>query len=239
KQLCWWDEAAERVGLPAHGQVFHMHPIGLVGCFSNTRRIGDLFVERGQITFDAEGNDNPASEYFSRRLHWPGGASGVTLGRGYDMKHRSSATVYSDLIAAGVDAGAAERFSRGAGLSNSAASNFVIENREAFGNITIEAQRKLFEDIIYPRYELAARQRYSIAISGDAGAVPWERLHDLIRDIAVDLTYQQGSIWDRQIPYISKNNKYALARYIRETLELSQYEAGRQRYRYLMEGDRD
>ncbi|WP_170842866.1 hypothetical protein [Pseudomonas panipatensis] len=42
KQLCWWDEAAERVGLPAHGQVFHMHPIGLVGCFSEKPPLIDV-----------------------------------------------------------------------------------------------------------------------------------------------------------------------------------------------------
>ena len=37
-------------------------------------------------------------------LHWPGGASGVTLGPGYDMKGRKAAAVKADLIAIGVDA---------------------------------------------------------------------------------------------------------------------------------------
>ena len=33
KQLSWWDEVAMKVGLPAHGKVYHFHPVGLVGNF--------------------------------------------------------------------------------------------------------------------------------------------------------------------------------------------------------------
>ncbi len=33
KQMSWWDEVATKVGLPAHGQVYHIHPVGLVGRF--------------------------------------------------------------------------------------------------------------------------------------------------------------------------------------------------------------
>lgn len=47
------------------------------------------------------------------RLHWPGGASGVTLGPGYDMKDRSAASVTVDLQAIGIDASAAEDASGG------------------------------------------------------------------------------------------------------------------------------
>lgn len=35
----------------------------------------------------------------SNRLHWPGGASGVTLGPGYDMRDRSQAEVEKKLRA--------------------------------------------------------------------------------------------------------------------------------------------
>ncbi|NWE75573.1 EF-hand domain-containing protein, partial [Pseudomonas yamanorum] len=31
KQISWWNEVAPGVGLPAHGQVYHLHPLGLVG----------------------------------------------------------------------------------------------------------------------------------------------------------------------------------------------------------------
>ncbi|MBT2337749.1 hypothetical protein J7E36_01095 [Pseudomonas fluorescens] len=29
RQLCWWDEVAEKVGLPGDGKVYHFHPVGL------------------------------------------------------------------------------------------------------------------------------------------------------------------------------------------------------------------
>ena len=231
RQLSWWSEVAERVGLPEHGEVFHFHPIGLISLFGILRSQNDLIVERGQVTFDAEGNDIPSSPFFSRQLHWPGGASGVTLGRGYDMRHRTPQSVASDLIAAGVDTISVEKFSRGAGLSGQAARDFVNLNRDEFGSISQTAQRILFEDVVYPRYEVAAQIQYSSTISS---VMPeWRSLDARIRDIAVDFTYQQGSIWSRQMPYISENNRESLANYIQETQELIQYEPGRNRARYL------
>ncbi|NWE78284.1 hypothetical protein HX828_22270, partial [Pseudomonas yamanorum] len=43
KQISWWNEVAPGVGLPAHGQVYHLHPVGLF-----TRFIGN--PERQLIT---------------------------------------------------------------------------------------------------------------------------------------------------------------------------------------------
>lgn len=31
KELCWWDEVREKVGLPEDGKVYHFHPVGLFG----------------------------------------------------------------------------------------------------------------------------------------------------------------------------------------------------------------
>jgi predicted chitinase len=33
KDLSWWEEVAEKVGLPSWGKAYHFHPIGLVGLF--------------------------------------------------------------------------------------------------------------------------------------------------------------------------------------------------------------
>jgi predicted chitinase len=44
KQLSWWDETATKVGLPAHGKVFHFHPVGLVGNFT-TNKSGSLICK--------------------------------------------------------------------------------------------------------------------------------------------------------------------------------------------------
>ncbi len=231
--LQFWEHVKGKSGFPTEPKVHHLHPMGLIEnisawCFGDC-----LTMSQGQVTFDAEGNDIPGNAYFSRVLHWPGGASGVTIGRGYDMKERTQATVLQDLINAGVENAAAQSFSGGAGLSGVDANNFVTNNKTAFGEISCDAQKILFEDVVYPRYVTAAQKKYSQAIAAQQKAPSWDQLDQKIRDIAVDLTYQQGSIWNRQMPYIIGNDKEALATYIETTPELSQYEGGRRRARYL------
>ncbi|WLH69944.1 hypothetical protein [Pseudomonas sp. FP2309] len=234
KQLSWWGEVADKVGLPADGKVYHLHAIGLVGNFYAAVKRGRLTVRRGQVTFDAEGNDLVDSLYFSRKLHWPAGKSGVTLGRGYDMRHRTRSQVYAQLIEAGFDSAAAENFSSGATLSGPSAQAFVKQNRDVFGAISHQEQIVLFEEVLYPAYEAAAVRRYE-SVAGQ-NSPKWNELNERIRDVAVDFTYHQGSIWSRQLPYISGNDPESLARYIEETPELVQYEKGRQRARYLRGG---
>ncbi|MBY8950159.1 hypothetical protein J1G35_30240 [Pseudomonas sp. SH10-3B] len=34
REISWWNEVAEVVGLPKHGQVYHLHPIGMLSCFA-------------------------------------------------------------------------------------------------------------------------------------------------------------------------------------------------------------
>lgn len=234
KQLSWWEEVAEKVGLPADGRVYHLHAIGLVGNFYAAVEQERLTVRSGQITFDAEGNDLADSLYFSRKLHWPAGKSGVTLGRGYDMRHRTRPQVYSQLIEAGFDSAAAENFSLGATLSGPSAQAFVKQNLDVFGAISHQEQIVLFEEVLYPAYEAAAVRRYeSVAVRNSP---KWNELNERIRGVAVDFTYHQGSIWSGQLPYISGNDPESLARYIEETPELAQYEKGRQRARYLRGG---
>ena len=72
-----------------------------------------LRVAKGQLTFDAEGREDPDSPWFSRKLHVPSESSGVTIGRGYDMKHRSAAQVERELSEAGVPAEDARRLGPG------------------------------------------------------------------------------------------------------------------------------
>lgn len=50
------------------------------------------------LTFEAEGNDDHTSRYYSRRSHVPSRTSGVTIGRGYDMKMRTAEEVQKDLL---------------------------------------------------------------------------------------------------------------------------------------------
>ena len=87
--------------------------------------VGPLQVNRGQVTFDSEGNDYPNSRYFSRKPHVPSSNSGVTLGRGYDLKEKKSSKVLSDLRSVGIDFKIAKTFSRAVGLKGLNAKNFI------------------------------------------------------------------------------------------------------------------
>ncbi|WP_394550529.1 lysozyme family protein [Pantoea sp. SGAir0183] len=104
-----------------------------------------------KINFDAEGNDRPNSTVSSRHIHWPKGASGVTIGCGFDMGGRSSDTVKIDRIHAGVPQEEVILLARGARLSPSQSDKFVKEHRNEYGIINRVAQAKLFE-MIYPKY---------------------------------------------------------------------------------------
>ena len=71
----------------------------------------DFKVARGQLTFDAEGNEG--GKYHSRKPHVPSNNSGLTIGRGYDMKVRKVEQIAKDLMASGMDQAAAELYGGG------------------------------------------------------------------------------------------------------------------------------
>jgi hypothetical protein len=149
-------------------------------------------VPRGQLTFDAEGLERPGHPGHSRQLHWPGGASGPTIGRGYDLKERTSEQVIEDLKAAGVDPEVARQYAAGAGKgpNGNQAETFVKENRDQIPEITAAQQQKLFERV-YARYEAEVRaicERDDVVAA--YGRVDWDKLRPAIRDILVDLNYR-------------------------------------------------
>ncbi|MEX2642221.1 MAG: hypothetical protein WD270_02125, partial [Acetobacterales bacterium] len=80
----------------------------------------------GRLTFDAEGQEG--GPWHSRRLHVPSASSGLTVGRGYDMKRRSREMVRDDLREAGVDPAVAALLSQAAGMQGERAEEFIEEN---------------------------------------------------------------------------------------------------------------
>ena len=87
--------------------------------------IGFLTVHKGQVTFNAEGNNNRKSRFYSRKPHVPGGNSGITIGRGYDMGQKSIKEVITDLLQAGVSKLFASMLAKGAGLQGQSATDFL------------------------------------------------------------------------------------------------------------------
>ena len=142
----------------------------------------------GRLTFDAEGREGGL--YHSRRLHVPGAASGLTLGRGYDMKNRTNAQIRNDLLAAGVDAGHAQLIAQASGLTGDKAEDFIQDNDLEDFEITPQAQLKLFQI----DYNWHAADTKRLATKPDVtrryGATGWEALHPAIRDVVIDLRFR-------------------------------------------------
>jgi peptidoglycan hydrolase-like protein with peptidoglycan-binding domain len=147
---------------------------------------GMLSVERGQLTFDAEGQEGGA--YHSRSAHWPGGASGVTIGRGYDMGDRSWKEVHEALVGAGVPANHAVDLADGAGLKGTDARDFIADNN--LPKISQQAQKTLF-DTTYAWYVAdVTRISQTPAVVSAYGSVDFERLNPGLLDLVVDLRYR-------------------------------------------------
>ena len=193
----------------------------------------NLKVKKGQITFDAEGNDIESSPYFSRVIQWPGTSlSGVTIGRGYDMGGRTKAVVYQDMTKAGVPAKTAKELSEGAGLKGAKAKAFVDKHKKSIGKITHAQQVKLFDNI-YPTYEAAAKQNYDKWTRTDKTRVEWSKLDPAIRDVLVDFVYQGFTKGPGPMKSGMHNNFDEMVKYIKNTSALMLYEPGRHRINYL------
>lgn len=151
--------------------------------------VSDFTVPEGQLTFDAEGLETKGA-YFSRVAHWPGGASGVTIGRGYDMKERTAEEVISDLTTAGVPQADAELLAQGAGLTGQEAADFIAREDVKAVEISSLAQKNLFTTM-YDRYEADVKRISSKTDTvAKYGAVDWDKLDPAIKDILVDLRYR-------------------------------------------------
>jgi hypothetical protein len=143
---------------------------------------------RGRLTFDAEGQEG--GRYHSRILHVPTASSGLTLGRGYDMKERSRSEIRDHLTAIGLDPSMAALISQAAGRSGAGAEEFIAENHlEAF-EITPAQQIALF-DIVYGELEADTRR---LATKPDVvrayGATDWGALDATIREALIDLRFR-------------------------------------------------
>lgn len=92
----------------------------------------------------------------SNHLHWPGGASGVTLGPGYDMRDRLRAEIEQKLRDIGVNSGIAARVSAGAGLRGEAARRFAEVNHNLV-SLTDDQQKHLLQ-VNLPGYEAIVRR---------------------------------------------------------------------------------
>ncbi|NWE75575.1 pesticin C-terminus-like muramidase [Pseudomonas yamanorum] len=230
KQISWWNEVAPGIGLPAHGQVYHLHPVGLVGQFDFKN---DLKIIAGKVTFDAEGNDTPGSMHYSRVVHWPGNdLSGVTLGRGYDMGNRTAVEIHKHMTSAGISDSEAKKLSLAHGLKGDAAKEFVRKNKASIAVISMQQQISLF-NIIYPDYVKRIIFNYERWTANEADRVSWVDLDPAIQDVLVDFVYQGFTAGPNPMRSGMQNSRATLIAYIEGTPGIKMYEPGRGRAKYL------
>ncbi|MDK1286620.1 hypothetical protein [Pseudoalteromonas umbrosa] len=142
----------------------------------------------GQFTFEQEGQEG--GRYHSRVLHVPSQYSGLTIGRGFDLKHRSSEQIIQALKLAGVAFEDAQLLAKASGLYGSEAKEFIEKHGLQGFEVSPKEQVLLFEQT----YEVMAKDVKRICDKADCvkvyGPVNWENLHPKIKDILIDLRYR-------------------------------------------------
>ena len=143
---------------------------------------------RGVVTWEAEGNEG--GRFHSRVLHVPSATSGLTIGRGYDMKNRSGAEIKKDLVKANADTNKAATISKGAGLSGKTAEQFIIDSDLLDFEITADTQLKLFENIYSDYVSTVKRICSGKTVQGKYGKIDRGVLDKDIIDILADMTFR-------------------------------------------------
>lgn len=104
-----------------------------------------------------------AAPNISNHLYWPHGASGVTLGAGYDMKERSAASILADMKAIGLPEATARIVSQAAGLHDDAAKKFAHDHKKDV-DLTDAQQVDLLKNTV-KHYERMVRHAMTVPVS--------------------------------------------------------------------------
>ncbi|CCG18800.1 conserved hypothetical protein, partial [Taylorella equigenitalis 14/56] len=162
-------------------------------------------VKSGQFTFDQEGIDRRTSVLFSRVIHQPTIGSGVTIGRGHDMKYRTPCEIRKDLERAGIPSEQAKLISKAALMSGIEAKIFVKNNKHKIGEISNLQQTNLF-NLIYPLYVKETKRFFLNKIrnlslvkattnnlyntTSNIHEEIWDLLDENIKIVLIDMKYQ-------------------------------------------------
>lgn len=186
-------------GVALGPEAWHMHPVVFLSAMvdENEMALKWLKVPKGQLTFDAEGNDTDTSPWFSRKIHWPGGVSGVTIGRGYDLGQQGSAN--TDLVQIGITEPFKSWLVGSQGLSGTDAQSRFNSASEGIRNSTITRKQQYDMFMIsYQRLEndvkrLSQKPDTIRVYHSNPQANPeqaWSDIQEKIKEILVDLRYR-------------------------------------------------
>jgi GH24 family phage-related lysozyme (muramidase) len=106
KDLQWWSEVAGKHGFSGNPTIFHFHCVGLIENFSVNCppeccvEYYELEINSGKFKVSKEAFQFILNiEKYEEFPHVPtGGASGVTIGYGYDLGQQTEAMVRTDLV---------------------------------------------------------------------------------------------------------------------------------------------
>ncbi|MGR5130635.1 hypothetical protein [Photobacterium swingsii] len=142
----------------------------------------------GLLTWTSEGNEG--GRYHSRKLHVPSESSGVTIGRGYDLRRKKITTVRRDLASAGLKPEVISKLVKAIGLNGRKAKKFIIHNDLIDYQVTPSAQLKLFK----ASYDFEASEVKRICskplVIKRYGSTDWERLNPTIKEVTIDLKFR-------------------------------------------------
>ena len=169
--------------------------------------IGDVKAHKLNMNFTKsnEGSADPKSKYYYLKLHLPPGASGVTIGPGYDLGSRSQKSAKADLMAAGIESVKADRISKGAGKKGKQAGAFVKENSDI--TITVEQANALY-DIAYTK-EFNETLRVIIETYEQEWPRQGLRIKNKILETLVDLKFRgdlKSETWQHVKPAVVSND---------------------------------
>ncbi|PWW09216.1 hypothetical protein DES37_106340 [Mangrovibacter plantisponsor] len=142
--------------------------------------------------------------WFSRILHHPTNNSGVTLGRGFDMKKRSAGEILSILRQAGIEEYKAQICALASHLSGREADNFIEVYGPLVGEISHYQQVRLFE-LSYAEKVNYAKHLYVKFSAKIPSRISWDNIDQKIRDTFVDTLYQGNVTASDMVAVMAKN----------------------------------
>jgi GH24 family phage-related lysozyme (muramidase) len=189
RKLRWWEQVKAVKGFPAGPDVWHVHPVGLVGNFYQSPSANAHAISDNGLWFIFA---HEAQANVTNHLHWPRGGSGVTLGAGFDMKGRTSGEIVAAMKSIGLSDTTAEAVSHASGLQGDAASTFAITNRNLV-NLTDAQQVELLRNTI---------KHYENVVCGSIKVLLGQNEFDAL----VSFAYNPAGRWRSVSDFINNGN---------------------------------